>query len=332
MKQKKKFNVSPVLAVLLLGAIFLVLGAVVIFSSFTREATISFEQSSLTVKATERAELVVLYEEGSGTPPELSFSTSNAGVASVSEDGSVLGLHQGTCEITCMTEGGQEISIPVEVTSKKIKKKIFLTFEDGPGGEVTEELLNVLLEYEAKATFFPVGYEAEANPELIQREMAEGHTIGVHTYSHDYSAIYQTTQDYIDDFDKAEKQILELTGMQPAYWRFPGGGETDLMSADMKETLLRQLHSRGYTEMDWNCSIGDSLGEEMTEDELVERAITAIDVAKVPVVLIHDASTNVNTPEVVRRIIEHYSAKGYKFLGLSDYTGPEMCFGENSEE
>ena len=331
MEQKTKNKRSPLLLVILLGLIFLVLGAVVILTGFSEEAWISFEQESLSIKATERVDLVVLYEGGSGTPPALTFTSSNAGVASVSEDGSVLGIHEGTCEIICTTEGGQEISIPVEVKADKMKKTIFLTFEDGPGGTVTEEILDVLLEYDAKATFFPVGYEAEANSELIQREMAEGHTLGVHSYSHDYSAIYQTAKDYMEDFDKAEKQLVDLTGMQPSYWRFPGGGGNDLMSADMKDTIFRQLHARGYTEIDWNCSIGDSLGEELSADEMVDRAYASIDATKIPIVMIHDASTNADTPKVVKKILKHYTKKGYTFLGLADYTGPEMCFGENEE-
>lgn len=86
------------------------------------------------------------------------------------------------------------------------KKQVFLTFDDGPIPGVTDKALDLLFQFEAKATFFCLGKNVEANPELFKRIQAEGHSIGNHSYSH-YDGWKTANKDYFSDIEKAEKVI-----------------------------------------------------------------------------------------------------------------------------
>jgi peptidoglycan/xylan/chitin deacetylase (PgdA/CDA1 family) len=86
------------------------------------------------------------------------------------------------------------------------QKQVFLTFDDGPIPGVTDMALDLLSQFEAKATFFCLGKNVEANPELFRRIQAEGHSIGNHSYSHP-DGWKTANKDYFSDIEKAEKVI-----------------------------------------------------------------------------------------------------------------------------
>ncbi len=102
-------------------------------------------------------------------------------------------------------------------------KTMYLTFDDGPYVENTARVLDVLKARGIKATFFLVGENVEKNPEMAKRIAEEGHTIGIHCYSHDYKTIYQSVDSYVQDFEKAYQVIKETTGVEAKFFRFPGG-------------------------------------------------------------------------------------------------------------
>ena len=316
------------LLVIAAALVFAILGGIILISGFTAEADVNFAIGELSMKAGETEKIPLEYDPENGRRPELTFRSSNNGVAKVTQDGIVNAVRAGECEISCSTPNGQEVTIPVVVKAKKIKKTIFLTFEDGPSKEATPAVLDVLKKYDAKATFFVVGYQVEATPDILKRTVLEGHTIGIHTYSNDYNEIYKSEEAYLADFDRAEKVIRDLTGIECAYWRFPGGGNNDIMGPDTMKSVMNKLHRRGYTEIDWNSYTDDAVGVEMTTEEMVKKGIATIDIHEVPIVLIHDANTNSQAAEITEGILKHYSEKGYKFKGLNDYTGPELTIGE----
>ncbi|MBR3635842.1 MAG: polysaccharide deacetylase family protein, partial [Lachnospiraceae bacterium] len=86
-------------------------------------------------------------------------------------------------------------------------KKVYLTFDDGPSPN-TEKILDILDEYDVKATFFVTGYQAEKHPEWYKEIVDRGHTIGMHSYSHVYSDIYSSTDAFFADIDKLHDYIL----------------------------------------------------------------------------------------------------------------------------
>ena len=103
---------------------------------------------------------------------------------------------------------------------QKRQKTVYLTFDDGPIPEVTPRVLEILDRYQVKATFFIVGYEGKANKKLLKRIVKDGHTIAIHTYTHDYRKIYSSKKAFLSDFHKTEKLIVDTTGVKPHYFRF----------------------------------------------------------------------------------------------------------------
>ena len=105
-------------------------------------------------------------------------------------------------------------------------KRVFLTFDDGPSAEVTPHILDILKEYNIKATFFVVGNRVNVYSDIVKRAYDEGHYIGNHGYSHKYSNIYKSVDSVIDEYNKTEEIIRKALG-NPNYsshlFRFPGG-------------------------------------------------------------------------------------------------------------
>lgn len=99
--------------------------------------------------------------------------------------------------------------------------KVYLTFDDGPSSN-TAAILDTLAQYNVKATFFVVGKEDEESQEMYKRIVNEGHTLGMHSYSHKYSVIYDSLENFEDDFTKIQNYLYDITGEDCHYYSFPG--------------------------------------------------------------------------------------------------------------
>lgn len=193
---------------------------------------------------------------------------------------------------------------------------IYLTFDDGPN-QYTERLLEVLDKYNAKATFFVTG-ESEEYQDMIGEAYDRGHTIAVHSYSHEYS-IYSDTKTFYDDLQKIQNLVVVQTGEMPSILRFPGG-TANAVSIDYSEgimtDLVRTLPFHGYTYCDWNVSSGDGGGaqDEATIINNVINGINALSEDESAIVLMHD--TKSFSVDAVDDIIEWGLANGYIFLPL----------------
>ena len=229
--------------------------------------------------------------------------------------------------ITCTSRDGQKIKVKITVKSPKQEKVIYITYDDGPSAEVTPDVLRVLKKYHATATFFVVGQQVKEYPELLEAEAAEGHTIAVHTYTHDYNKIYRSSDAYIKDFTRTAKLIKKLTGKTPLYWRFPGGGNNDFMSSETRSAILKELHKQGYMEMDWDAYTEDAVGVDYSVKSMSDNGIRSLKNSRVPVILIHDLSEKSHAAEVTENILKYFSKSGYSFEGLDDYYGAEITFG-----
>ena len=112
----------------------------------------------------------------------------------------------------------------------KTPKFVYLTFDDGPTYVVTAKLLDVLKKQNVKATFFVVGKEIEGKETILKRIYNEGHSIGLHTYSHNFKKIYRSTDDFIHEMTKTSDKIEQVIGFAPKIIRFPGGSSKRLNS------------------------------------------------------------------------------------------------------
>lgn len=199
-------------------------------------------------------------------------------------------------------------------------RKVLLTFDDGPS-ENTDRILDILQAYGVKATFFVVGkngYDAE-----YQRIVNEGHTLGMHSYSHVYSKIYQDLDSFEEDLTLLQNQLRQVTGITCRYFRFPGGSSNTVSNVEMTD-LIQYLTEQGITYIDWNISSEDAAGAN-TVEEIVSNVLTQIDnsPAETLVVLFHDSSDKDATVEALPVIIESLQKmEDIRIVPMSDGVNP----------
>ena len=193
---------------------------------------------------------------------------------------------------------------------------VYLTFDDGPGA-CTMKLLKILDKYNVKVTFFVTGNRADYRY-CITEASKRGHTIALHSYSHNYSKCYTTLEGYWEDLNKLNEVIYELTGSYSRLVRLPGGSSNTVSrryaTGIMKE-ICDSLTERGYRYTDWNVSSGDA-GSTEDPAEVAENVIRGISRHKVSIVLQHDIKGF--SVDAVERIIVWGLEHGYVFLPMTD--------------
>lgn len=196
-------------------------------------------------------------------------------------------------------------------------KVVYLTFDDGPGA-YTAQLLDILDKYGVKVTFF-VTNQYPAYQNLIGEAHRRGHTIALHTYSHNY-AIYSSEADYYNDLKLINDICVAQTGVQPGIVRFPGGTSNTISSkycSGIMTALSQSLSYHGYFYCDWNVSSGDAGGTNSAAG-VASNVINGIKNHDVSIVLQHDIkSYSVNA---VEQILAWGLANGYTFLPMTENT------------
>ncbi len=180
--------------------------------------------------------------------------------------------------------------------------RVYLTFDDGPS-IYTDDILDILAEYNVKATFFVVGRENTASYARYLRIVEEGHTLGMHSYSHVYSDIYASPEAFAEDTQRIRSLLEDVTGQTPVFYRFPGGSSNDVSRTDIRE-LAEYLESQGIIYFDWNVSSGDAGKIPLTSDQIVRNALSGIESRDTTVILLHDAASKRSTVYALPQIIE----------------------------
>lgn len=201
-------------------------------------------------------------------------------------------------------------------------RKVYLTFDDGPS-ENTNKILDILKQYDVKATFFVVGKTDKNSVAVYKRIVNEGHTLGMHSYSHDYGEIYSSLENYVLDLKRLEDYLFQVTGVRPKYVRFPGGSSNKVSKVDMKE-LTAYLNDNGYVYYDWNLSSKDADYSYLSSDRIVENCMSQIeDYSKEVIILMHDANDKKSTVDALQRmILEINDLEDTKILPITDDTVP----------
>lgn len=190
-------------------------------------------------------------------------------------------------------------------------KMAYLTFDDGPS-ELTPKVLDVLDKYGIKATFF-VTYKENSDLQKYYKEIVErGHTIAVHTASHEYEDIYKSIDAYLEDFYKMYDCIYEQTGVRCSLFRFPGGSHTGYRYGDDMPLIIEEMERRGFNYYDWNVSTGDG-GSWVTAADILSRVKQQSEGRDRLVVLMHDSASKTATLEALPQVIEQLKEDGYDF-------------------
>lgn len=194
-------------------------------------------------------------------------------------------------------------------------KIVHLTFDDGPG-EHTQHLLDILNRYGVKATFF-VTHAFPMYEDRIGEEAAAGHSIGIHTYSHDFAKIYADDKAFWKDIEKMQEIVVKETGQRTNLMRFAGGSSNTDSAAytqGIMTLLTKQAEKKGWHYFDWNVSSGDG-GNDSTSESVITRITSQIRDHDESVVLCHD--TKENTVNAMEYLIPWLLDNGYTLLPLT---------------
>lgn len=205
------------------------------------------------------------------------------------------------------------------IVMEPVKKGvIYLTFDDGPRSGTTDIILNVLKEKGVKATFFVTGGGPD---DLIKRAYDEGHSIGLHTASHDYSVVYSSVNSYFNDLKSVSNRVERITGQKSMLIRFPGGSSNTISkhySPGIMSYLTKEVVKRGYRYYDWNIDSRDAEGGKFNSSEIAKFVISHLSHDKVNMVLMHDIK--VATKDAIGEIIDYGKANGYTFEAITPFT------------
>ena len=192
---------------------------------------------------------------------------------------------------------------------------IYLTFDDGPGKH-TARLLEILKKYNVKATFFVCNTDYV---DILDDIAAAGHTVAIHTYSHNYSKIYASEEAFYQDLYAMRDVIAEKTGVDPVITRFPGGSSNRVSRQyclGIMTQLAQSVQEKGFYYFDWNVD-SDDAGSTKTTDGIVNNVINGISGSsrKYHYVLQHDIYGF--SVDAVERIILWGLEHGYQFQAIT---------------
>ena len=224
-----------------------------------------------------------------------------------------LGEYKIKYEVTDSSNNKSQTERTVKVISND--KIIYLTFDDGPSHSITSKLLDILKEENVKATFFVINHGDDLNY-LIKREYDEGHTVAIHSYTHNYDQIYTSVDAYFKDLEAMKNKIKNITGINSNIIRFPGGSSNTIsrFNPGIMTTLTQEVINRGYVYFDWNVSSGDAGGASNSLD-VYNNVINNLN-SKSNIVLLHDFESNYKTLEAIKNIIKTAKSQGYQFKSL----------------
>jgi peptidoglycan/xylan/chitin deacetylase (PgdA/CDA1 family) len=228
------------------------------------------------------------------------------------------------------TDGEKELTPEEVLEINTEKKKVYLTFDDGPG-QYTNDILDVLKEYDVKATFFVVGRTDEASLAAYKRIVEEGHTLAMHSYTHDYSGVYKSLKSFKKDIQTLSDLLYETTGVRTTYYRFPGGSSNTVSKVSIKK-CISYLNKEGITYFDWNVVNGDATGKNYTAKQLTANVMEGVHQNNNSMVLMHDTVSKDTTLKSLPSLIKKLQKEGYVLLPISEYTNPVQHIKADSVE
>lgn len=216
-------------------------------------------------------------------------------------------------------EEEQVVSEEEDEKEEVVVRKVYLTFDDGPS-ENTDKILDVLAEYDVKATFFVIGKTKDYYIPMYQRIVEEGHSLGMHSFSHEYTDIYDSVENFRKDLHKIQDYLYDVTGQVINLYRFPGGSSNGYCRTDIND-YLTYLRDYNISYFDWNVSSEDASEYKLTKEEIVDNVISRVDKYETVVVLFHDAAYRDTTVEALPEIIEKIQAmENTVILPITDET------------
>ncbi|SDO12146.1 polysaccharide deacetylase family sporulation protein PdaB [Paenibacillus sp. yr247] len=214
----------------------------------------------------------------------------------------------GLTVVTPMTAAASAPSSEVISKIETDHKWIAITFDDGPNPVYTPQILDLLSQYQAKATFFVLGKRVQMYPTIAIREVNEGHEIANHTFDHHFLKNYPARK-IIDEIRQTQELIFDLTEQMPHVFRPPGGFYNEELLNSMKEDKLTVVIWSWYQDTkDWR---------KPGVNKIVNQVIS--NVHNGDIILFHDLEGDCSqTVESLKIILPELQRQGYQFLTVSD--------------
>ncbi len=204
----------------------------------------------------------------------------------------------------------------IKPTDDTTTKKVYLTFDDGPGSQ-TGKILDILKKNHVKATFFVTGKEDASSKKIYQRIVKEGHTLAMHSYSHIQDVIYDSKEAFEKDLKQINRCLYEATGVHTKFYRFPGGSSTQNTSLPI-QNFIDVLKKNQYLYLDWNVISPDINNANATKEQVVTGVIQGVDAYDTAVVLMYDVADKPMTVKALPSIIKQIKAKNYELLPVDE--------------
>ncbi|MDR3584195.1 MAG: polysaccharide deacetylase [Desulfosporosinus sp.] len=207
------------------------------------------------------------------------------------------------------------LAMKARVFTAEPEKIVYITIDDGPYPQNTPHLLEVLKKENVKVTFFDIGRQIEQFPSLLKAEYEQGHSIGNHSYSHNYNSLYQSPEAFLTDIQKNDDLIFKVIGIHPKIIRAPGG------TSCFNINYYNLLDANDYMAFDWNLDTKDTDGN-FSVQQIVDNVDKQIGNKHKIILLMHDLPNKASSTNALPIIIKHLKEKGYSFGTLSPQIMP----------
>lgn len=209
-------------------------------------------------------------------------------------------------------------TITVDASEQKI---IYLTFDDGPAGKVTKNILDILKKDSVPATFFVIGSQIKGQENLIKRMYDEGHSVGLHSMSHKKICLYSSDESFLKEMLDTQETINSIVGFKPTILRFPFGCNNNYYR--ISESMVNLLHENNLKIYDWNTDSGDGANPNSNPSVFIKNSKSNKDSV---FLLMHCAYMSKNSVKALPDIIKYYKDNGYEFKVINENTPEEFHF------
>lgn len=206
-------------------------------------------------------------------------------------------------------------------------KVVYLTFDDGPAGKVTKDVLDILKNESVHATFFLIGDQVKGQEDLVKRIYDEGHSIGLHSVSHKRNRLYSSNELFLKEMIETQEILSPIVGFKPTILRFPFGCNNNCYK--LSESMVDLLHKNNFKIYDWNADSGDGAHPGASPNSFIKNSRSDKDRV---ILLMHCAYMSKNTVKALPSIIKYYKDNGYEFKQIDENTPEEYHIMKNSNK
>ena len=211
-----------------------------------------------------------------------------------------------------------DIELKNTVAASKIEnsnypKVAYLTFDDGLDNKVTPVILDILKQYEVKGTFFIVGNTIEKNTNMLKRMVAEGNSIGNHTYTHKKENIYISAAGLQAEIEKTNAALFKAASITTRLFRPPYGG-TYIRNDKLQEVL------KPYNTILWNVDSRDSSAKNVSSEAILNNVINQVKSKRSAVIIMHNSGTHMETAKALPNIIKYLKENDFAIEPITENT------------